>query len=66
MLFVVISWIRSLERIPAVFTQIKKEHILFGLDSKLNQRMEVEDIFQDDDNLMEEEDNDEITEVWGS
>jgi hypothetical protein len=28
--------------------------------------MEVEDIFQDDDNLMEEEDNDEITEVWGS
>lgn len=54
-----------LEWIPAVFAQIKKEQILFGLDSKLSQRMEVEDIFQDDDNLMEEEDNDEITEVWG-
>lgn len=26
--------------------------------------MEVEEIFRDDDNLMEEEDNDEITEVW--
>ena len=51
------------DRIPAGSLQGKDGQFLVCLIQDLLATMDVEEVFRDDDNVMEEEDTDEITEV---